>query len=90
MPYSSFLRCSSSMAAMTFLYVPSPRRLSVASSSPSRDMAGMKFFTLSISSANCSSISVELVKHKNSQSGCFSHSLMMSAFRISGSPPVYM
>ena len=71
-----------------FFTFSSPRRLSVVVSSPSSEMAGMKFFTRSISSANASSMSVPFVKLRNSHSGCRSQSVRMSFLRTSGSPPV--
>ena len=76
------------MAFSTALYVPLPLLESVASSNPSTEIAGTKFFTLSISSANFSSMSVPLVKDMNCESGCASQSRIMSALRTRGSPPV--
>jgi len=57
------------MAWVTFWKVPLPRRESVASSKPSMEKAGMKFFTRSISSANLSSTRVPLVNAEKKQSG---------------------
>ena len=41
-----------------------------------------------MSSAKSSSMSVALVKHRNTQSLCFSHRRIRSALRTNGSPPV--
>ena len=76
------------MARSIFLKVPSPRRKSVDSSKPSTLMAGTKFCTRSISSANSSSMSVPLVKAEKTQSGCASQRRIMSFLRTRGSPPV--
>ena len=76
------------MAATTFPNVPSPRRASVAPSNPSTLMAGMKFFTRSMSWQKSSSMRVALVNERKAQSGCRSHSVMTSRLRTRGSPPV--
>ena len=76
------------MARTTLSKEPSPRRPSWLASSPSTLMAGMKFFTRSISLAKSSSIRVALVKDRNTQSLCFSHRVIRSFLRTSGSPPV--
>ena len=62
----------------------------MADSKPSTLMAGIKFFTRSISFAKASSINVALVKERNWQSLCFSHRAIRSFLRTRGSPPVYM
>ena len=62
----------------------------MASSKPSTLMAGTKFFTRSISSANLPSMRVPLVKARNMQSGWVSHRRMMSSLRTMGSPPEKM
>ena len=76
------------MARTTAWYVPLPRRASVASSKPSTEMAGTKFFTRNRSSANASSMSVAFVNAVNAQSSCFSQRRMRSRLRTSGSPPL--
>ena len=59
-----------------------------ASAKPSTEMAGTKFFTRSISSAKASSMSVALVKARNTQSVVHARTgAMMSSLRTSGSPP---
>ena len=79
---------SSSMARITAANVPLPRLASVSSSKPSTLMMGTKFFTRRNSSASSSSMSVALVKAKNSQSSWRWQSSMMSRLRTSGSPPL--
>ena len=76
------------MAWTAFRYTPSPRRPSVASSKPSRLMAGMKFFTSSMSRAKALSMRVALVKARNWQSECRRHRVIRSLLRTRGSPPV--
>ena len=68
----------------TLFYEPSTRtRLSFESA-----MINLGGSVIGFSSANSSSIRVALVKHKNTQSECFSQRRIRSFLRTSGSPPV--
>ena len=88
MPKGRWCCFSRAMAWVTLSYTPSPRRESLASSKPSRLMAGIKLPTRSMSWQNSSSIRVALVKERKAASLCFSHRAIRSFLRTSGSPPV--